>query len=146
MMPRLSVVPRSLCALLCLSLLLRLPAPGVAAMPGPAPPTPSPRALVKSIVVGSRDVNEAASGQAQLTRAGTMTTSAVTTGLALYTGDTIQTFADTRVTVLFLDPPVPERDNEVIINADSRVSISSTYSWWGSIWVKVKGAFDSRTR
>jgi beta-lactam-binding protein with PASTA domain/tetratricopeptide (TPR) repeat protein len=145
MMPHFSAVPRSLRIVLCLSLLLRLPAQGAQTTRRLAPPAPpSPRALVKSIVVGGRDVNEADS--AQLTRAGATAASAVTTGLALYTGDTIQTLAGTRVTVLFLDPPVTERDNEVIINSDSRVSISSTYSWWGTIWVKVKGAFDSRTR
>jgi beta-lactam-binding protein with PASTA domain/tetratricopeptide (TPR) repeat protein len=143
MKPQPGVIPRALCSILCLSLLLRLPAPSAG---GPAPPAPIPRALVKRIVVGDGKETEADAGRARLTRAGGTATLPLSTDLALYAGDTIETFADTRVTVLFLDPPVNERDNEVIINADSKISISSTYSWWGAVWVKVKGTFESRTR
>lgn len=69
----------------------------------------------------------------------------VSTGLLLYIGDVIHTNENTQVTVLFLDDPVAERDNEVIIDAGAMVGISSTYSWWGRVWAKVKDTFESKT-
>ena len=145
MKPHRGIIARASLLALCLSLLFRPPAPSAAAS-ARAAQAPAPRALVKSIVAGGREVTEVSTGRAQLTRADGAAEPALRPGLALYPGDTVETFADTRVTLLFLDQPVPERGNEVIIDADARVSIASTYSWWGTIWVKVKGAFNSRTK
>src|ERR1041385_2860279 len=108
-------------------------------------PAPTPAALIKNIVVNNREQTEAGKDQAVVTRAGGGETVAAAAGLPLYRGDVIETFVNTKVTLLFLDAPVAERDNEVIVDAGARVGISSTDSWWGRIWAKVKGAFDSRT-
>jgi beta-lactam-binding protein with PASTA domain/tetratricopeptide (TPR) repeat protein len=110
---------------------------------GLAIPAGPPAALVKRIVINNQQQQEAGMGQATVTRAGI--SAAVTTDLLLYRGDVIETFADTKVTVLFLDAPSPEKDNEVIIDANARVGISSTDSWWGRVWAKVKGVFNSKT-
>lgn len=108
-------------------------------------PAPTPAALIKNIVVNNQERTEAGKDQAVVTRAGGGETVAAVAGLPLYRGDVVETFVNTKVTLLFLDAPVAERDNEVIVDAGARVGISSTESWWGRIWAKVKGAFDSRT-
>jgi beta-lactam-binding protein with PASTA domain/tetratricopeptide (TPR) repeat protein len=105
---------------------------------------PTPAALVKSIVIDTQEVLEANTSQAVITRSNGETVPA-TAGLALFIGDRVETFDSTNLTLLFLDAPVSERDNEVIVAPNARVGISSTDSWWGKIWVKVKDTFVSKT-
>ncbi len=108
-------------------------------------PNKPPAALIKNIVVGTLERTTVDPRQAVVRRE-TGEPVVVSTGLILYRGDVIETFAATRVTILFLDAPVLERANEVIIDANSQVGISSTDSWWGRIQAKVKGAFRSRSK
>jgi beta-lactam-binding protein with PASTA domain/tetratricopeptide (TPR) repeat protein len=107
-------------------------------------PAGTPVASIKSIVVQNREVSETDRTRATVTR-GTETV-AITLPFFLFKGDVIETFDETNVTVLFLDDPVPGRDNEVMLYANAKVSIGSSDSWWGRAWTKVKGAFSSRTR
>jgi len=104
-----------------------------------------PAATIKSIAVGQKDLVEVTTTQATVTRAKGGEVLAASAGTLLFTGDLIQTFGETSVTVLFFDAPFSERDNEVIIKENSKVGISSTISWWGKIWVKVKGTFNSNS-
>lgn len=145
MKPHLGMVAALTRSVLCVTLLLHLQAP-VAHAATPLQPTATPAALIKNIVVGNRQQTAASSSQAIVTRTGNGGNAPASAGLLLYRGDVIETFADTKVTVLFLDAPVAERDNQVIIDAHSRVGIASTVSWWGTVWAKVKGSFNSRTR
>jgi serine/threonine-protein kinase len=126
-------------------LILLVLAPGTQAQSCPAPAqSVTPAAVVKSVVVRDQEQREAVDRSLAIaTRAGSGETVSVSAGLLLYCGDIIETFDQTKMTVLFLDAPVSERDNEVIIDANAKVGISSTNSWWGKIWVKVKGAFNS---
>lgn len=112
---------------------------------GSSVPADKPAATIKSIVVGDKELTEVTTTQATVTRAGGGEVLAASAGTLLFKGDVIQTFGETRVTVLFFDDPVSERDDEVIIKENSKVGISSTTSWWGKIWVKVKGAFNSNS-
>ena len=105
----------------------------------------TPAAVVKSIVINDLEQREADRNRATVTRAGSGKTDSVSAGMFLYRNDIIETFDATDVTLLFLDAPVSERDNEVIVKANSKVGISSTISWWGKIWVKVKGSFNSNS-
>jgi beta-lactam-binding protein with PASTA domain/tetratricopeptide (TPR) repeat protein len=109
-------------------------------------PRGTPAALVKSLVVENREVSETNELKTQATITRGAQNSRITLPLFLYEGDLIETFADTKVTVLFLDDPVPGRDNEVIIYPNSKVGICSSDSWWGRAWAKVKDAFTSETR
>lgn len=104
--------------------------------PLPFPPG-APAALIKRMSPHSQP-----SSQATVWRAGV--SAPASTGFLLYRGDVIETAA-VKVTVVFLDEPYAVKDNEVIIDANSRVGIASTYSWWGSVWAKVKGVFNSKT-
>jgi beta-lactam-binding protein with PASTA domain len=127
-----------------LLLILLVLAPGTQAQSCPPAQSVTPAAVVKSVVVRDQEQREAVDRSLAIaTRAGSGETVSVSAGLLLYCGDIIETFDQTKVTVLFLDAPVSERDNEVIIDANAKVGISSTNSWWGKIWVKVKGAFNS---
>lgn len=103
----------------------------------PVPPG-TPAAVIKRVT----PLNSTGTSRATVSRSGS--TATVENGLLLYFGDVIET-DDAKITVMFLDEPVAERDNEVIIDANSRVRISSTYSWWGTVWAKVKGVFSSKT-
>ncbi|MBA3355241.1 MAG: PASTA domain-containing protein [Pyrinomonadaceae bacterium] len=130
---------------LSLRLILLLLVPSIQAESCPdAAQTATPAAVVKSIVVKNQQQSEADRSQAVATRVSNGETVSVSAGLLLYRGDIIETFDETKVTLLFLDAPVAERDNEVIIDANAKVGVSSTNSWWGKIWVKVKGAFESK--
>ena len=103
-----------------------------------------PAASIDKIVVNETNQIEAL-GNVIVTRANGEKVQAVTTGLLLYRGDTIETARNTKVTVLFLDSPVPEKHNQIIIDGDAKVGISSGDSWWGRVWAKVNGIFFSRT-
>ncbi len=112
---------------------------------GSSVPSDKPAATIKSIVVGDKELTEVTTTEATVTRAAGGEVLAASAGTLLFKGDVIQTFGETRVTLLFFDAPFPERDNEVIVKENSKVGISSTNSWWGKIWVKVKGAFNSNS-
>lgn len=105
----------------------------------------APAALIKNIVVNNQKLTEADRSQAVVTRTATGETLPASAGLLMYKGDVVETFANTKVTLLFLDAPVAERDNEVIVDSNARVGVSSNDSWWGRTWAKVKGIFYSRT-
>ena|GEM_PF-2400117 len=136
--------------LLNLALTFSLLAPGARAQSSAAPaPGATPAALIKNIVVNGQERTEATRDQALVTRGSSGEEVAASAGLMLYRGDLVETFGGTKLTLLFLDAPVAERGDEVIVDADARVGISSTDSWWGRIWVKlngaIKGAFNSKT-
>jgi len=117
---------------LSLRLILLVLVPGIQAESCPgAAQTATPAAVVKSIVVKNQQQSEADRSQAVATRVSNGETVSVSAGLLLYRGDIIETFDETKVTLLFLDAPVAERDNEVIIDANAKVGVSSTNSWWG---------------
>ncbi|HBB98247.1 MAG TPA: hypothetical protein DC054_22915 [Blastocatellia bacterium] len=101
-------------------------------------PDGAPKAVIKSVMPADPSVRSIAT----VSRAGL--SAPVTPGFLLYVGDVIET-QSVKVTVEFLDEPYAERQNEVIIDVNSRVGISSTYSWWGTVWAKVKDAFASKT-
>jgi beta-lactam-binding protein with PASTA domain/TolA-binding protein len=101
-------------------------------------PGGAPKAVIKSVMPADPMVRSGAT----VSRAGLSATA--TPGFLLYVGDVIET-QSVKVTVEFLDEPYAERQNEVIIDVNARVGISSTYSWWGTVWAKVKGAFESKT-
>ncbi len=104
-------------------------------------PTGAPTAIIKRVM--PLDPANAGVKVSRGTSPGAPSATGVS-GFLLYAGDVIETH-EAKVTVEFLDEPVALRDNEVIIDANSLVGISSTYSWWGTVWAKVKGAFESKT-
>ena len=65
--------------------------------------------------------------------------------MRLYVKDRVTTGADTQVTILFLDGAA-ERGNQVIVGTDSRVEISSIFSWWGRLFANIKGYFNVKSR
>jgi beta-lactam-binding protein with PASTA domain len=109
-------------------------------------PQATPAALIESIVVQNREIIETDELQPQATVTRGSETVRIVLPFFLYKGDAIETTADTKITVLFLDDPVAERRNRIIIYPKAKVSIGSGDSWWGRAWAKVKGAFTSRTR
>lgn len=104
----------------------------------------TPAASIDKIVINEKNEVEAF-GNVIVTRANGEKVQKVTAGLLLYRGDTIETLKNTKVTVLFLDSPVPEKHNQIIIDGDAKVGISSSDSWWGRVWTKVSGLFTSKT-
>ena len=119
--------------------------PSARAQRCPFPQPVAPPVLIKKIVINGELKTEANSNQIKITRANGDRVDLLQTGFPLYCGDVIQTSLETEATLAFLDPPFPERDNEVVVKADARVGISSTDSWWGTVWAKVKGIFTSKT-
>ena len=119
--------------------------PSARAQRCPFPQPVAPPVLIKKIVINGELKTEANSNQIKITRANGDRVDLLQTGFPLYCGDVIQTSLETEATLAFLDPPFPERDNEVVVKADARVGISSTDSWWGTVWAKVKGTFTSKT-
>src|SRR6267378_5101890 len=101
--------------LLSLALILLVLSPATKGQSRPARALPvTPAAVVKSIVINNQEQRDADRNRAVVTRARTGETVSVSAGLFLYQGDIIETFDATEVTLLFLDAPVSERDNEVI--------------------------------
>ena len=119
------------------------PLPVVSGQNRPSDPA-TPAASIDKIVVNQTNQIEAL-GNVIVTRANGEKVQVVTTGLLLYRGDTIETAKNTKVTVLFLDAPAPEKHNQIIIDGDAKLGISSGDSWWGRVWTKVNGIFFSRT-
>jgi beta-lactam-binding protein with PASTA domain/tetratricopeptide (TPR) repeat protein len=111
---------------------------------GQGRPSDTPAASIDKIVVRGTNVTDAL-GNVIVTRANTEKVQPVTTGLLLYRGDTIETLPNTQLTVIFLETPVPEKHNQIIIDGDAKVGISSGDSWWGRVWTKVSGLFTSKT-
>src|SRR5262245_47818504 len=104
----------------------------------------TPAAIIDKIVVNETNQTDAL-GNVTVTRANGEKVQPVTTGLLLYRHDVIETAKNTKVTVLFLDSPAPEKHNQIIIDGDAKVGIGSSDSWWGRVWAKVSGVFTSRT-
>src|SRR5262245_48636043 len=96
----------------------------------------APAAVIDKILINGKSEIDAL-GNVTVTRAGGEKVSAVNTGLMLYRGDVIETASNTKVTVLFLDPPVSDKHNQIIIDGDAKVGISSSDDWWGRVWAKV---------
>jgi beta-lactam-binding protein with PASTA domain/tetratricopeptide (TPR) repeat protein len=124
----------------------RSPLPVVSGQ-NPQPDPSGPAALIDKIVVGGSS-QTTASVNVTVKRAGDGEILNGITGLMLYRGDAIEVAKDTQVTVLFLDPPVAEKHDQIIIDGGvegAKVGISSNDTWWGRTWAKVKGIFTSRT-
>ncbi len=108
-----------------------------------APQTTEPLALVKSVLVGSTERPDAPITDLRVTRV-SGAQEAVRPDMRLYAGDEIQTGANAQVTILFLDD-VTEKDNEVHVDANSRVQIGSVFTWLGRVFIRCRGAFDTKT-
>jgi hypothetical protein len=104
----------------------------------------TPAASIDKIVINEKNEIEAFDNVIVI-RANGEKVQGVTTGLLLYRGDTIETAKNTKVTILFLDTPVPEKHNQIIIDGAAKLGISSGDSWWGRVWTKVSGFFTSKT-
>nr|MBA3247331.1 hypothetical protein [Pyrinomonadaceae bacterium] len=110
----------------------------------PPPANGEPRALIKSIVVGGVDRLEASAAEVSVIRAATSATEAARAGTLLYAQDEVKTGGNAQAILLFLDDPVV-RDNEVLLDANTRVQISSVFARAGKILAKVKGFFKTKT-
>lgn len=126
------------------ALVTLLPA-SAAAAPTPPPPAQEPLALIKSIVVGGAERTDADAAQVKVVRAEAGKAEPGAAGMRLYKGDQVTTGADAQVTILFLNGAA-ESGNQVIVGSDSRVEISSIFSWWGRFFANIKGAFDVKSR
>ncbi len=125
-----------------LMMLLLLPATAWAS----PPPAEEPLAVIKNIVVGGEERIDADDTQVKVVRAATGAAEPVAVGMRLYANDEVTTTnLDVQVTILFLDG-APEKGNQVILNSDTRVQISSIFSWWGRFFASVKGYFDVKSR
>ena len=102
-----------------------------------------PIALVKTIRVGGAQKTDAAPSEVKVTRVSGGTEPGQA-DMRLYTGDEVTTGPNAQLTVLFLDK-VPEKDNEVLVDANTRVRIGSIFTWVGRILVRCKGAFVTQT-
>ncbi|MGI9164835.1 MAG: PASTA domain-containing protein [Pyrinomonadaceae bacterium] len=115
----------------------------VSARPAVLQQSSEPIALVKSILVSGTQKIDAALSEVKVTRASGGDEPGKS-GMRLYTGDEVTTSPNAQLTMLFLDR-VPEKDNEVLVDADTRVRIGSIFTWVGRILVRCKGAFATRT-
>ena len=121
------------------------PSVGAKAFAGPTALQQSsePIALVKSIRVSGAQKIDATISEVKVARA----SGGEDPGQAdmrLYTGDEVTTGPNAQLTILFLDK-VPEKDNEVLVDANTRVRIGSIFTWIGRVLVRCKGAFATRT-
>ncbi len=119
--------------------------PTSAATASTPPPAEEPLALIKSIVVAGAEKTDADAAQVEVFRAETAKAEPGAAGMRLYAKDRVTTGADAQVTILFLDGAA-EKGNQVIVGSDSRVEISSIFSWWGRFFANIKGAFDVKSR
>lgn len=102
-----------------------------------------PIALVKRILASGAQKVDAALSEVKVTRASGGDEPGQV-DMRLYTGDEVTTGPTAQLTILFLDN-VPEKDNEVLVDANTRVRIGSIFTWVGRILVRCKGAFATRT-
>jgi len=113
-----------------------------AEMSAPAQDEPNPFALIKNVVVNGADRSEATVSEAIVTHLGKRSGPQV--GMMLYVGDEVVTGANVKLTILFLDQ-VAEKDNEVVIDTNTRVQLGSLFTWAGRILARVKDAFETKT-
>lgn len=116
-------------------------------------PTPSPQpipvALMKSIVVDGVLKNVADESELKVKRANGGIEPGQT-GMRLFTGDEVFTGDDVvigkkvQTTLTFLDEAV-EQNNEVVVDTSSHVQIGSIYSWYGTIILRLRGVFATKT-
>ena len=104
---------------------------------------PGPFATIKTIMVGDAERQEA-SAPDEVTIVHDQKRSGAKTGTMLYVGDEVITGKATRLTILFLDNAA-EKDNEVLVYADSRVQLGSIFTWAGKILARVKDSFSAKT-
>ena len=102
----------------------------------------NPFALIKNVVVNGADRSDAAVSEATVAHAGKRSGPQV--GMMLYVGDEVTTGANVKLTILFLDRAA-EKDNEVVIDTNTRVQLGSLFTWAGRVLARVKGAFETKT-
>ena len=115
----------------------------VSARPAALQQSSEPIALVKSILVSGTQKIDAALSEVKVTRASGGDEPGKS-DMRLYTGDEVTTSPNAQLTILFLDR-VPEKDNEVLVDVNTRVRIGSIFTWVGRILVRCRGAFATRT-
>src|SRR5687767_15170192 len=103
-----------------------------------APVGQNPLALIKTIVVQGKEVDKAIQPQVTIARGGA--TGGAEPGMMLYFGDHVTTGKDVRLTILFLDEAA-EKDNEVVLDAETHVQVGSLFAWAGRILARVKDKF-----
>lgn len=103
---------------------------------------PSPFALIKTVVVNGAERTEAAASEATIVRGGRST--GPQAGMMLYVGDEVKTGPSVKLTIFFLDNAA-EKDNEVLIDSNTRVQLGSLFTWAGRVLARVKGTFETKT-
>jgi beta-lactam-binding protein with PASTA domain/tetratricopeptide (TPR) repeat protein len=103
-----------------------------------------PVAIVKSILVNGVEQDEVPTSELKVSRAATPDQGGQG-GMQLILGDEVTTGPDAKVTLLFLDG-APERDNEVLLESNSRIRIGSVYDLSGKILVRQKGQLQTLTQ
>jgi beta-lactam-binding protein with PASTA domain/tetratricopeptide (TPR) repeat protein len=100
-----------------------------------------PVAMVKSILVNGVEQEQANTSELKVTRP-SVPEQAGQAGMQLIAGDEVSTGPNAKVTLLFLDG-APEKDNEVLVESNSRIRIGSAIDLWGKILVRSKGDFQT---
>src|SRR5438876_11944526 len=116
---------------------------GALQQPSTASLSADPLALIKSITVSRAKKMEAAISEVKVKRSGGAEEPG-TANTILYPGDEVTTGSNAQLIILFLDNP-QEKDNEVLVDANTTVRIGSLFTWVGRVLIRVKGAFDTRT-
>ena len=119
-------------------------APGATRPAKPAPQNDDPIAVVKSILVNGTEQLEALQSDMKVTRLSAEDQPGQA-GMLLAGGDEVSTGPNAKVTILFLDA-APEKDNEVLVDANTRVRIGSIFDWFGKVLIRSKGKFDTATQ
>ncbi len=106
------------------------------------PVVETPIAVIKTIVIRGGKVNKAVASQVSVARAGA--TLGGQPGMMLYAGDTVATGKDAQLAILFLDEAT-ERDNEILLDAMTKVQLGTLFLESGRILVRVRDKFQVRT-
>jgi beta-lactam-binding protein with PASTA domain/Flp pilus assembly protein TadD len=114
-----------------------------AATTAAAPQGDEPIAVVKSILLNGKEEVVVPPGDMKITRL-SAEDQAGQAGMLLSGGDEVSTGPNAKATILFLDA-APENDNEVLVDANTRIRIGSVFDWFGKILVRSKGGFDTAT-
>lgn len=138
----------SFAAILILLGLMSSPAFAATASPTPTPsPTPQEPvsiAQITEIVTGGEKTVQAAIEEAKVIRAGVNQEEPAQFNMSLFAGDIVETGSNTQLTVVFADTEDPLVNNtEVILYPKTRVSINSIWTWFGSVFNRVRGYFNS---
>ncbi|HEY5837898.1 MAG TPA: PASTA domain-containing protein [Pyrinomonadaceae bacterium] len=102
------------------------------------PGEPEPIARVETIVTKGDQLPTADITEAKIIRVSGRAAEPAVTTVNLFSGDEIETGANTYVTVIFLEGAL-ERENEIIIYPDSKITVGSGWTWWGRAFYRVRG-------